>query len=274
MDCRVSLILGLAVGVLGGAAGCTPSWFSRSSTTDPGQTTSLKQTETPPVAAAPPLKEEKETPRRRAKVSTVVAFGDFRLRESMSPKRTPAEQRQLRDEARRAYRKALQSDPNCYEAQRGLAQVYAVEKEDEKAIQAFQGALRLRPKEPGLYYELGMAHGRRKEWDRSIEALSRAVELDQDNREYARTLGLTLARAGRFEQSLAYLSRVLGEAKAHYYVGRMMLHVGQTEAGKVQLEMSLRLDPKRSEARRLLAEAETKQGRGVVPVNYEEKAQP
>jgi tetratricopeptide (TPR) repeat protein len=282
MDCRISLILGLAVGVLGGSAGCTPSVFSRKATTEPAQQVSQKEPASSPAPEKVPEKVvkkgiEKELPKRTPKAATCVAFGDFRLRESKNGTRTPEQQHSMRDQAKKAYQQALRIDPKCVEAHRGLAQVYAADNEVENAISTYQGAVRVAPKDAGLWFDLGIMHSRRQEWKLAIDALTNAAELNPDNRQYANVLGFCLARAGQYEQSLTYFTQVVGEAKAHFNVGRMMLHVGQVEQGKQQIELALRKEPKFAEARDLLAKLE--QGKvpakqAVVPVQYEEPIEP
>ncbi len=275
MDGRFSLILGLGVAVLGGTAGCTPSFNSRQP--NPPQTSeSRKVTGEKTVVTAEDAShaKEKELPKRQPKPMSCVAAGDFYYRESLAPGRSTEDQRQRRDTAKRAYQQALQIDPNCHEAHRGLARVYAADLDHERAVSSFRAALRGAPNDANLWFELGMTHSQHKEWDPAIEALSRAAELNPEEHQYANVLGFCLARAGRYEESLAYFTKVVGESKARYNIGRMMLHLGQTDQGRQQLQLSLKADPNFDEARNLLVqmdEGAKKPGQPIVPVDYQEQ---
>jgi tetratricopeptide (TPR) repeat protein len=69
-------------------------------------------------------------PGKKPHPDACAAFGDFRLKQSQEPATNEVKRRQLREEARQAYRQALELDPNCTEAQRGLARLETLEKED------------------------------------------------------------------------------------------------------------------------------------------------
>src|SRR5262249_16060615 len=103
-------------------------------------------------------------------------------------------------------------------------------------------------------------------------ALSKACELAPSDRQAAHALGYCLARAGAYDQSLACFRRVDGEARAHYNLGRMLLHMKQSEMGRQHLQVALQIEPELTEAKELLAGAT----RGasvygpVVPVQFEQ----
>jgi len=222
-------------------------------------------------------KKDNDAPKRKPKASTCVTFGDFNLRESLTPNLTPQEQQQRRAQARRSYEQALEIDPKCVEAYRGLAQLYAADQQPERAISTYQSAVRVLPRNSELWFGLGMLHSQRKEWEPAVDALGHAADLQPTNRQYANVLGFCLARAGRYEQSLAYFSRVVGEARAHFNVGRMMMHNGEKDAARQQLELALQREPNLTEARELLAQLNRPQNRpaqSVVPAQYQESAKP
>src|SRR2546423_12530301 len=107
MDRRCSLILGLGVAVLGGTAGCTPSFNSRQP--NPPQTAvSQKVADATPVASPPEASRtrEKDLPKRQPKALSCVAAGDFFFRESLAAGRSAEDQRQRRETAKKAYEQA------------------------------------------------------------------------------------------------------------------------------------------------------------------------
>jgi tetratricopeptide (TPR) repeat protein len=269
MDRRFSLIVGLGLGVLGGS-GCTPSSLFSSSSSTPQTTQSRKEPELSPITAAKERVKEKEFPKRTPKAATCVAFGHFRLEQSMAPGRSPQEVRQYRDQAKKAYQQAIDQDPKCLDAYRGIAQIHAADGEQERAVSVFKSALKLNPNDAPMWFELGMHYSRLKEWNQAVEALTRAATIDPENRQYANMVGFCLARAGQYQESLVYFTRVVGEAKARYNIARMMLHMGQTDQGKMQLELALQLEPNLSEAKGLMAQlANGASGKEIVPVQYQ-----
>src|SRR5215831_18528640 len=97
MDCHRTLLPACAL--LTCCLGCTH------------QTTNSIATSTPAVATKDKEKKVADLPKRQPLPATCVAFGAFRESLAADPRRTPVEQQQLRDEARRAYQQALNSDP-------------------------------------------------------------------------------------------------------------------------------------------------------------------
>ncbi|MBI1913405.1 MAG: tetratricopeptide repeat protein [Planctomycetes bacterium] len=258
MDCRASLLLGL--GLLAGTAGCTPT----SAFVKPGETQG--------VEAEKPA-ETKKLAKRKPSAEACVTFGDFLLKEVRGGKRSEIEQRQMLDQARRAYQQALEINPKCVPAHRGLAQVYLAEGDCERAFTSYQASLKVFPREPLLWYDLGMAYGRNKEWQPAVDALTKACDLAPDDRHYVHALGYCLARAGAYDQSVDCFRRVDGEARAHYNVARMLLQMNQTELGRQHLQVALKIEPELKEAKEELARAEAGRGSGnaVVPVQFEQQ---
>lgn len=269
MDCRVSLVLGVAL--LGGAAGCNPKalWSSR-----PAE---VKAEKPPPAAEALKVRKQKDPPKRKPKADTCVKFGDFRMRESLVAGKTEMEQRKYRDEARKAYQQALKIDPKCQDAHRGLARVYLAEGDRARAVGAYRDGLKVFPKDAPLWFELGMAHSRAREWEPAGQALAKAHELDRDNPQYAHALGYCFARAGMMEQSLTVFRSVVGEARAHYNVGRMMYQMKQDGLARLHLRQAVKTEPTLKEAHELLAKVEgsgPRAGNPIVPVRHEEPQGP
>src|SRR5262245_48394351 len=122
----------LGLGVLGLAAGCSNF---KSSKGDP-EIKAPTRLSAADLAAAKGSKDDKDLPRRKPKASACVAFGDYRLTDlrSAPTPRTDAENKQLLDQARLAYEQALEIDPKCAAAHRGLAQVALIEHDEERAV--------------------------------------------------------------------------------------------------------------------------------------------
>jgi tetratricopeptide (TPR) repeat protein len=197
---------------------------------------------------------------KEVKPATLVALGDLKLR---TAGQTPAEEQGNRDEARRAYQRALEADPKHVPAHLGLARLYELQNDHSRALTSYHTALKLAPDQPRIWFEIGMCHARHKEWKPALEHLRKAHDLDAANPIFSKRLGLCLARAGYPEEALLVLIRVEGEAPAHYTVARMMYQTHRDDQCKKYARLALVADPKLEGARQLLAELEG----GAPPAN-------
>jgi tetratricopeptide (TPR) repeat protein len=213
---------------------------------------------------------ERELAKRQPRAKTCVEYGRFREEEANAPGRPPAERELLLDQARKMYQQALQVDPKNLPAFLALARLYSARGDHDRAVTTYQKAVKAHPKEAAVWSELGMCHARQKEWEPALRCLRKAVDLDPENRQAAHNLGYCLARSGRFEESLACFTRTDGEAKAHYNVARMLLHMQENDRSRHHLRMALQKDPHLLAAQQLLAQIEsvTPPSSGPVPAGY------
>jgi Tfp pilus assembly protein PilF len=260
MDCRKGLWL--ALGLWGTAAGChSPQPY------DPTVTTSKGGAVVAPVEPVASGKKPKTTP------EMCVAFGDYRVQESCTSGYNPNQQERLREEARGAYTDALKLDANCVAAHKGLARLYANGEDYTRAVATYEKALKQAPKDPSLWFELGMCHNRTQEWDKAIKEIHQAVDLAPDNKAYANTLGVVLARVGKYDESLACFARVNGEAQAHYCLGCTLHKLNQPDLSRQHLAAALHQNPRLESARALLAEmgpprTQATAAQPIQPVQY------
>ena len=244
MDCRQTLFVGLVLTCLG--AGCVGAGGRRG-------LVAQGQTAPPPtvVAQAPPGKKRSPLP------STCVACAISREREALKLEHDPSLQRELRDEARRAYQEALRLDPKHLPAHAGLGRLYTQMEDYDRAEETFRKAIEKLPKEPSLHFELGMLHCRRRNWQNAAQSFQAALEIDPENRHYRQTLGFMLARTGQIDQGLVQLTQAVGRSQAHYNVARMLLHLERPDEAKSHLEQALHANPNMQQAQHLLTQLTT-----------------
>jgi tetratricopeptide (TPR) repeat protein len=253
MDCRKPLL-----GVLGLVSAV---WGCNHQPTVPTQPTTVTMVE---------KVQDKELPRRAPKKPSVcVAAGVFYESEAVKAPAGSTQQEQFFDQARRAYQQALEIDASYLPAYQALGRLYVTIGDHERAVATYHKGLQKHKKEAGLWFDLGMAHARKKEWEPGLEALRKAVELDPENRRYVNTLGHCLARTGRYDESLGCFRKAVGEAKAHYNLARMMLHMNDQAQARQHLHLALRADPQLAQAQQLLASLD---GRGIVPAGLQTPA--
>lgn len=210
-----------------------------------------------PPAASKDVTAEKDLPKRTPQASTCVAFGDLQLKAALDGSRAPFQKEQALDMARKYYQQAVKTDAKCLPAYSGLAQTYQELGDYDRAILTYHKALKVFPKEPSLWYALGMCQARHKDWESALTNLAKATELDPENRTYGSTLAFSLARAGRLPESVACFKKYVGEAKAHYNVARMLHHLKRDDDSKQHLRKALEVDPNLEPAKELLARLET-----------------
>jgi tetratricopeptide (TPR) repeat protein len=223
----------------------------------------IEETRTLGPSPANEVAKQEELPKRQPKASTCVALATFREQMAADPKCGGTERERLHDEARKAYTQALRIDPNCLAAHLGLAKLYVTIGDNARAVETFQKALEVHPKEPQLWFEFGMYYARQQQWELAVKNLETASELEPENRQYVNTIGFCLARAGHYDESLAYFQKAVGEGMAHYNVARMLHHLKQDELCRQHLRLALQASPDLDPAWQLLAELETP---GTPPV--------
>lgn len=158
------------------------------------------------------------------------------------PGKSPAEREQLMSDARRLYNEVLQREPQNVDALIGLAQMYQLTGETQKLLDT---EARMRDQHAGnakVWAWIAVRQGQAREWDNAAESYHQAAKLDPDNRLYRIHLGFTLARAKRYEEGYAWLSRSMRENEARYNLAQMMLHNGDTDKARQQLEYALQID--------------------------------
>jgi len=187
--------------------------------------------------------------------STEIAFGKMKEIEADSPtyKSSPEAQARLRDDARKAYQKAVQSDPNNVEAQRHLGRIYVKMGDTERALDVYKKALAKHPKEGSLLYDMGLCYTRRKDFGESMHCFVKALEVEPENRDYLKMFGMTLAWVGQVDQAFAKLSLVQGAPMAHYNIARILEQKDQIEPAKAHLRAALRDNAQLEDAREMLA---------------------
>lgn len=201
--------------------------------------------------------EPEKLPKRTPKATTCAALGEFQLKTAMQPDCDKQRGQLLQDEARRSFQRALSIDKKCTEGYLGLARLYQVRGESDRALETLQTGIKEIPKESILHFELGLYHARAKDWKNATESLSAALKLDKENPRYISTLGFALAKAGRYDESFAvFKTGAGGVPQAHYNIARVLQHENAPEECKKHLYIALNMKPDFSQARELLDEVE------------------
>jgi tetratricopeptide (TPR) repeat protein len=195
----------------------------------------------------------KDGPKRTPQAATCAKAG-LMFEQAADKTKTELSRRPLIEQARQAYRQALEIDPKNQAALLGQARLYEKEGKYAEAVAIYQKALDAAPKDSVVWFELGMCWGRQKEWAPALTCLQRAASLAPENATYANHLGFALARAERYEESLDRFRRVVGEAQANYNVARMSRHNGRADVCRQYLQAAVAADPQFTDAQHMLAQ--------------------
>jgi tetratricopeptide (TPR) repeat protein len=197
---------------------------------------------------------EPDAAKRDALPKTWVAYGRMHEAEADHQQQGSAQQNSGRDEARKAYQKAIELDPKYLDAYSALANLYANQEDYDRAIAVYQRGLKQNPNAPTLWFESGVCWCRKKDFPQALRCMGKAHELDPENHQLAADYGLCLARAGRPEDAVIVLSRVMNKAEANYNVARMMQHLNQPELMRQYLQVALHEHPTHQPSLQMLAQ--------------------
>ena len=252
--------LALALALLTGAAGC-----QHLSEQPPPKATPIKASIPDKPAELRPDKDIKPT---KPKAGTYVAFADFRAKSSFGTEYTPEQQRQLREQARVSYLKAIEEDDKYLPAYLGLARLAGKSENYAASITMYQKALALSGTDATIWYELGLIQCRQKDWQSALVSLRKAVDLNPGNRPYLNALGLAHARAGQLLEAKMILTRLHGESKANYDLARMLRHMNRVEEARMFARTAIASDPANQPARDLLAELDGRKQAAIQQAGY------
>ena len=205
-------------------------------------------------------------PGQPLKPETLAVWADNEVEAAFMEEKTAVERDALVDSARQTYQKALKQDPKCTSALSGLARLYSKLGERERAAQVYQEALRQSPKNHELAFRMASMYAKAEEWSPACEACKLAISIDPENRIYHKTHGYCAARAGQWDVAFDTLMRVMPEAEARYFLGRVLIDSDRVGDGRQQLEMAMKIDPQHTGSSELLAELNAStQATGVAP---------
>jgi Tfp pilus assembly protein PilF len=241
MDGRWKLAL---AGVFAGLVGCT-------TTTPPNPFGTATPPPVPPPAATgknvtfvqEPTEEgiKKDGP---LAPSTKILYANMCVEAvTKDPNRPAADRERTLGTARQIFQEVLTADPKNLDALVGLGEMYQVTGEQDRLTEVMSRMVKLHPGDAKAWAWVAVKYAQAKNWAGAIDAYSHATRLDPENRTYGLHLGFTLARANRYDEGYDCLSRLMRESEARYNLAMMMLHNGEIERARIELERCLKADP-------------------------------
>jgi tetratricopeptide (TPR) repeat protein len=225
-----------------------PSLLEQAFGTHPKFTPQAPPAPEPPVYTehkpGEPLKPESECQLAAAEVSAAFMDG-----------KSAVDRDRLLDSARQRYQRALKTDPNHKGAVVGLAELYARSGNRDRAIATFQEAMKQFPKDHDLAHKMAAVQIKFKDWAGAVQSCQYALSVDPENRTYTRTLGYCQAQLGQYQMAGETLMKMMPEAKARYFLGRILIDQNREAEGRQMIQTALSQDPTLEAAKDFLAES-------------------
>jgi tetratricopeptide (TPR) repeat protein len=153
----------------------------------------------------------------------------------------------------REYRAAAEIDPENLDLHRLMGNAFFKASRNVEAVEAFERAVALQPKDAGSWGQLGSSRLRLQWWDKAIEAFEKARALEGDKPGGLLALGYAWERKPDFEKALDFYERASklspSWAQPPYRRGRTLLKLDRREEAERELKRALELDANLAEAR-------------------------
>lgn len=142
---------------------------------------------------------------------------------------------------------ALEADPNCPEASYLLGQIYKEEGRLDKALEAFQGAIKLDSSYSDAYAGSGMAKLGNNDLSGAMTDFKQAISLNTGNSTAHYGLGRAYAQQGMLDNALAEMNTSLyqfpNSAPVRFELGKIYEMQGNTVAAIREFQESIRIKP-------------------------------
>jgi tetratricopeptide (TPR) repeat protein len=147
----------------------------------------------------------------------------------------------------KAYRQALELEPEMAETYNELGQVYLRCNQPNDAMEACQAAVKINPQFAEAYITLASAHLARFAPDEAIEALRVSIRLKPNIAEAFNNLGFAFEQKGEHEKAIVAFStavRIRADyAHAQYNLGNALLNAGRVDDAIDAYLQTLRVNP-------------------------------
>lgn len=151
------------------------------------------------------------------------------------------------DDAIATYDKALQLDPDLYEAWFGKASSLVMQQEDEEALMAYQAAIDRKPDSAEAWMGQGSVLRKLHKLDAALAAYNRALELKPEDARICLNQGSVLLELQRYDEAIAAFDQAIAvkpdSLKA--YLGKIdaLQPLGQLDEALQTCEAALAINP-------------------------------
>ncbi len=151
------------------------------------------------------------------------------------------------EEAQAYYRRALELDPNNYEASYNLGVVLQMQGKIEEAIASYRRTLSLNPNYHQAANNLGVIFQKQGFLEKAQACYSRAITLNPNDHEAANNLGVVFQTQGKLEEALTCYRHTLtldpNQPKTYYNLGVVLQMQGKPEEALTCYSRAFALEP-------------------------------
>jgi tetratricopeptide (TPR) repeat protein len=151
-------------------------------------------------------------------------------------------------QASACYQKALEFDPNCYEAHVAVGDMHSEQGEYASAEAAYQRALAIRSDLADVHVALGLIYSNQGRYEQAMQQFQRGKALDPDVNQVEVLAGNAHMKAGFYEKAIASFKDALvaddKSAQAHFNLGRAYLRAGDRDMALQQQRKLEAMDTK------------------------------
>jgi tetratricopeptide (TPR) repeat protein len=155
-----------------------------------------------------------------------------------------------------AYRKAQELKPGDPAVLRNLGVAYTRLSDYPRAIEQFRASLAASPRQPQVLVELGFALMQQGDPDAAVEAYRQAMAVNPWEPAAYANLGVAYLRRGAVQPAIDALQRAValdpGLTDANFALASVYAQLKQAKAATAALERGMEFDPQNPEARRML----------------------
>lgn len=170
--------------------------------------------------------------------------------------------------ARHTYEQVLAKEPDNTEAILGMARLNMKAQRLVEAENGYAKALALKPKSPVVLNEIGNFYSDQQRWDKAIPLLKECQRIEPHEKTYQFNLAVALAKSGQTKEALPHFKEAVGEAAAHYNIGRILIEKGNRKEAEEQFAIAVAQDPKLADAQYFLDEIRSNNpGNSIRPVS-------
>lgn len=166
--------------------------------------------------------------------------------------------------AEHSLHKALTLNPDDLSIQLHLANIYKAKKQYDQAIQILQKVVHINPKFAAAYNNLGTIYDADMQWDAAIQSYYTAIDIQPNYADAYYNLGLALNKAKRFGEAmntyLALLELAPEHSGARFQLGRLYMQQNKYQEAIEQLSAVEREHPAHFETQSNLATSFLKLG--------------
>ncbi len=151
------------------------------------------------------------------------------------------------EQAEQQFQRAIRIDPQSEQAAMNLANCWVRQNRLHDAEQIYHDLVQRNPENLDVLGNLGECYRRQSRWEESLELLQRVVHCRPDDLVSKLTLARTLVNLGRLPEAAERFEQLVieapGNAKAHHYLGTVLLSLKDVGRAETEIRHALEIDP-------------------------------